>query len=89
MAKLEILLINKSALHAIRRDSLPFLSIESARESDYAPGLWEVPVDSGTAAFVRMGAVAHGLTVSKFLEHLATSEIKLETLVDIATQVNS
>jgi len=84
---LEILLINKSALRAVRRAGLPFLVITGARESDYAPGLWEVPIDSGTAQFIRMGAMAHGLTVSKFIECLATSEIKLETLIDLTTQV--
>jgi len=75
MSGIEVLLVNKQALRAIRAGELePILSQAAgivAHETDFAPGLWEVMSDKETVDKLRALARKIGETVSRTIEQLA------------------
>ena len=81
---LDILLVNKVALRAIRRGDLaPLLAPAcglGSFECSYAPGLFEIATDTETVEKLRRLAREHGLTVSQLLERLGTREIRIDEI---------
>jgi len=79
---IEILLVGKGALRAIRNGDLepliPRAAGHSASESDFAPGLWEVPMQLATVMRIRKVAMLNGQTVSHTLERIGLKEIHLD-----------